>query len=271
MHQFFHPLKVAGFWKEYASFYRWFTDFGIPYTKRVAGGREVQAYDRVKEKKILKAVRNLMVTCTRKDAGFTQHTSEIKMIEIKPKKKTLKVYATIAKDNYIEIDGQEITADSAVKVMSKLQQVTSGFMYDDEGMPVYVGQEKYEWLAANIDPSQKTAIYAKYTFELELMKELFPDHLTYPTFKDATKGVFIAQVKTGAKGIDLHTADRHIFVSLDFSGETFSQGINRMHNKKRVKPVVAEILHMGLIDKDIAATVSDKRDFNTALYKRISK
>ena len=83
--------------------------------------------------------------------------------------------------------------------------------------------------------------------------------------------MFISQVKTGAKGIDLHTCDRHIFVSLDFSGEVFSQGINRMHNKKREKPVVAEILHLGLIDEDIAHTVSDKRDFNTALYKRIKK
>ena len=127
--QFFHPLKVVGYWTKYKSFYAWFKDFGIPSTQRVAGGRQVQVYNKVKEKKILKAVQPLLVKGTRKDAGFTQHTTEIKLIKIKPKKKTLKIYDIMERDNYIEMDGQTVTADMSVKVMSKLQQISSGFLY----------------------------------------------------------------------------------------------------------------------------------------------
>jgi len=263
--QFFHPLRVVGFFD--GTFYKWWHTYGIPdLSVRIAGGMVVESYKKVNNKAILKMVKPIMITFTRKDAGFKRTKTEIKYIDIKPSKKLKKAYKAMEKDSLYK----DIPAETGAARMAKLQQITGGFIYDEDGAPLAISYEKQSWLVKNVDPQEKTAIYCKHTYEIELLRSTFCS-MDYLDFKKAKSGIFVAQVKSGAKGIDLSTADKHYFYSLDYSGETFVQGIARQHNKNRKDKVVAHILTVGLIDKDIARVVTQKRKFNLETYRRLQK
>jgi len=208
-----------------------------------------------------------MITFTRKDAGFKQTDTKVKYIDIKTSKKLKKAYKAMEQDSLYK----DIPAETGAARMAKLQQITGGFIYDEDGEPQTISYEKLFWLTANINPDkEKVAIYCKYTYEIYLLQRSFGS-MGYKEFKHAKTGVFVAQVKSGAKGIDLSSADKHYFYSLDYSGETFVQGIARQHNKNRKDKVVAHILTVGLIDKDIARVVTQKRKFNLETYRRLQK
>ena len=264
--QFFHPLRVVEFFD--GTFYKWWHKYGIPdLSVRIAGGMAVESYKKVNNKAILKMVKPIMITFTRRDAGFEQTRTKVKYIDIKPSKKMLKAYHKMEKDSIYK----HIAAETGAARMAKLQQITGGFIYDEDLEVYTISNDKLLWLTSNINPKkEKVAIYCKYRHEINILHQAFGT-MSYAEFKHAKSGVFIAQVKSGAKGIDLSSADKHYFYSLDYSGETFVQGIARQHNKKRKKKVVAHILTVGLIDKDIAQVVTQKRKFNLETYRRLQK
>jgi len=265
--QLYYPLKLVGFWKD-LTFAQWFKIYGIPSSIRVAGGREVASYKMTKEKAIMKMVKPLMVSVTREDAGFDQHTTAYNLIELKPSSITSDAYAAMLKDRLLEIDDIFILGDTSASLAQKLQQITSGFVYDEFGTALPIGMEKYQWCMNNVDTTKKVVIYCQFRYEVELFKKVYKkDLLEYAEFADAESGVFVSQQRSGAFGLDLHTADRHIFTSLGWSGELFIQSTERLHNAKRKDDVVVDILHLGLIDKQVAERVVAKKDFQAKLLK----
>lgn len=262
--QFFHQFKVMGLFDEYKSFTKWFNVYGIQSRIRVAGGREIESYKLTDEEAVLNTIKPYMVKGTRKEAGFAHSDASFNLHIVELDELSMKAYEAIDKDGIYE----DIIADSAVKVMSKLQQITGGFMYNEEGNAKKFGTSKIDYIKNNMK-GDKIAIYARYTWEINLIKSILNACSDPYDFKQNKDRLLVQQIKSGSKGIDLSFCDQHWFYSLDFSGETFIQAIARQHNKKRDRAVEVEILHTGLIDYEVFKAVSNKKDFNSQLFRSL--
>lgn len=260
--QLYHQLQVINFWSE-KTFYVWHKNWGIPAQIRAAGGLPVNDYSKTQNDKIEDKVKHLFVTGTREDAGFEQHTSIVETHLVSVPEATQKIYNTIKKDKV----WNEVIADMPAKEMTKLQQLTGGFVYDEQSNPIVVPCEKAKYIKDNSE-GNKIAIYAKYTWEVNMLRRYFGASGDAYEFKHNHSRYFVSQIRSGAKGIDLSFCSQHWFYSLDFSGETFTQSIARMHNKKRTEPVIAKVVITPLIDKDILDTVKNKDSFNTEVYRK---
>jgi len=265
--QLYYPLRLVGFW-DGLNFMQWFNKYGEPSSIRISGGRSVASYKKTNEAKIMKEVKKLMVSVTREDAGFEQHTTSYNLIEIKPNKVTTTAYEAMIKDSLLEVGDIMVLGDTSASKAQKCQQITSGFIYDELGNALPLAGEKQMWCLGHIDKKKKTVIYCQFRYEVDMFKFLYKDILLeYKDFADAKSGVFVSQQRSGAFGLDLHTADKHIFTSLGWSGELFIQSTERLHNAKRKDDVVVDILHLGLIDKDIAERVIAKKDYQAKMLK----
>lgn len=198
-------------------------------------------------------------------AKFDHHETLFTEIKVQPTEQQLQLTKQLLKTKII-FDG-EVIADSAVKEMSKTQQISGGFVYSDDSVALPVDCNKVQYIL-NHSQGDKIAIYAKYTYEIDLLTKHLNAIDDVHKFKTNNSRYLVKQIKSGSKGIDLSFCDQHWFYSLDFSGETFIQATARMHNKKRTKPVEALILTTeGLIDSEIFNTVKNKDNFNTRIYK----
>ena len=260
--QLYHQLQVVNFWSE-KTFYLWHKNWGIPAQIRASGGLLVNDYSQTQNDKIEDKVKHLFVTGTREDAGFTQHISEVEEHIVEMPEETQKIYNILKKD---KVWG-EVIADMPAKEMGKLQQLTGGFVYDELGNSIVVPCLKAKYIKEHSE-GKKIAIYAKYTWEVDMLRRFFGASGDAYEFKYNNSRYFVSQVKSGAKGIDLSFCSQHWFYSLDFSGETFTQAIARMHNKKRIEPVVAKVVVTKFIDRDVLKAVRNKDSFNTEVYRR---
>lgn len=262
--QMYHQLQVVDFWEE-KTFYKWHRTWGIPKQIRGAGGMLVNDYSKTHDEDIAVKIKHLFVKGTREQAGFKHHTTKIVAHDVKMPQSTKKIYDILKRDKV----WNDVIADIPTKEMTKLQQLTGGFVYDEEKNTVEVECEKANYIINN-SVGDKIAIYAKYTYEIEMLKKLLNATDDAYDFKTNDKRYLVKQIRSGSKGIDLSFCSQHWFYSLDFSGEVFIQAIARMHNKKREDEVVANIIVTeDCIDCDILDTVKNKDNFNTQVYRRI--
>jgi SNF2 family DNA or RNA helicase len=81
---------------------------------------------------------------------------KIRIIKINPDPATAAILAKLEKDYVVEIDKEIITASNYNKVLTKLQQIGNGFIYKDDGTPVYVNDIKFRYvqkrLSETLDP-----------------------------------------------------------------------------------------------------------------------
>ena len=64
----FH-VTCRGPWSQYATFYKWFSDYGIPAKIRISGGQEVNCYKKVTER-VRRDVEKYAVCMTQAECGF---------------------------------------------------------------------------------------------------------------------------------------------------------------------------------------------------------
>ena len=71
---------------------------------------------------------------------------KIRIIKINPDPATAAILAKLEQDYVVEIDKEIITASNYNKVLTKLQQIGNGFVYKDDGTPVYVNDIKFRYV-----------------------------------------------------------------------------------------------------------------------------
>jgi SNF2 family DNA or RNA helicase len=81
---------------------------------------------------------------------------KIRIIKINPDEETAKILAKLEKDYVVEIDKEIISASNYNKVLTKLQQIGNGFIYRDDGTPIYLNDIKLRYvekqLKETLDP-----------------------------------------------------------------------------------------------------------------------
>ena len=214
-------------------------------------------------------ISHLFVKYTQKEAGFTKEVSDV-IFYVPMLKGTMDLVSYLLKTRYYHAkDGSDIVADTAAKLQSKVHQMCSGTVIDEKrGIHIF-DRSKIEFIKEKYR-GKKIAIFYKYIAESKLIKEAFPDLFDNSAdFNNAKEGVYSSQIRSGAMGVNLSTADYIVMYNIDFSAVLYWQARERMQDLNREKECeVHWIFSQGGIEDKIYKAVLKKKDYTTYYFKK---
>jgi SNF2 family DNA or RNA helicase len=161
----------------------------------------------------------------------------------------------------------DVVAVNAAVVTQKLQQMSSGFLYSDNG-PIWLSSHKFDRLEELLDENQhaNTLLVYQYQEELAELKRRFK-HLTTLDDDDAIErwnrgevALLAVHPKSAGHGLNLQHGGRHIiFLSLPWSLELYEQTIGRLHRSGQRHDVWCYVfLTDATVDQKIWHSLHDK-------------
>lgn len=270
--QIYHQLWVSSFspFKEYTNFYKWAKDF-VTIKKKYYYNREMNDYSQADKEKIDQFTKHLFLSYTQAEAGFGQQVQE-QVLKIRMLPGTYWL-ADKLKSSRVHIGkgGQEIIADTEVKLMQKLHQVYSGTVIDEAGQGVVFDRSKANFIKHHF-AGKKIAIFYKFKAEYaSILAEYGYGSLTESPeeFNSRTDKVFVSQIQSGREGINLATADCLVMYNIDFSSVSYQQARARMQSKERTAPAMLYwVFSEGGIEEKIYQRVMNKQDYTISYFKK---
>jgi SNF2 family DNA or RNA helicase len=175
-------------------------------------------------------------------------------------------YNQLKKDFVLEFPN--VVAINAAVVTQKLQQMSGGFVYTDEG-PVWVSPHKFDRLEELLEENQhaNTLIVYNYQEELAELKRRFKrlvtldDDNAIERWNRGEVELFAIHPKSAGHGLNLQHGGHHIvFLSLPWSLELYEQTIGRLHRSGQRHDVWCYVmLTSKTVDEKIWAALHDKR------------
>jgi SNF2 family DNA or RNA helicase len=166
----------------------------------------------------------------------------------------------------------DVVAVNAAVVTQKLQQMSSGFLYSDNG-PIWLSAHKFDRLEELLDENQhaNTLLVYQYQEELAELKRRFK-HLTTLDDDGAIErwnrgevALLAVHPKSAGHGLNLQHGGRHIvFLSLPWSLELYEQTIGRLHRSGQRHDVWCYVfLTDATVDEKIWGALHDKQSLST--------
>ena len=269
--QIFHQLWVSPYspYKDCGNFYKWHKIYGTPKELFTSYGKakdySVVDYDKIKE-----VVERLKVSFTQDEAGFTTKVNE-HVLKVDMKQSTIDLMNRLRKNKVIEGKDEVVLADTGVKLMSKLQQLSSGTVKFESGNAKTIDTTKVDYIHKRWT-GVKLAMFYFYKQELEMIKEKFGDEVTtdLDEFNTTDKSIALQQI-SGAEGINLSKADVLIFINFGFSNTKYVQAKDRLTTMNRKVNDVYFILSSNGIDNRVYKALRNKKDYILQTFKRDEK
>ena len=265
--QIFHQLWVSKHspFNIFRNFYAFHKQLGIPKTRYTSYG-ETKDYSDTPYENIVKYISPIKLSLTQQEAGFS---SEIKDIvhTIKMKPVTEGLISKLKSDLVIEGQKEVVLADTSVKLMSKLHQLSSGTVKFDSGATMVIDDTKIQYIKENFK-GKKIAIYYKFKAELDMIKSTFDLADTIEEFDTSDKNIAF-QFISGRSGIKLDKADCIVAMNVDFSSTTFQQFRARMVTSESKVSEVHWIFSDIGFEKEVLTKVQNKESFTTQTFKKL--
>ena len=268
--QIFHQFWIKlGFWKNHSNFYKWFNDYGVKKKKHL-GYAEVNDYTELNEKglNLIKIMNErLFLSYTQVASGFnTSVNKKILYCDMMPiihnKRKEL------IKNLFLNIEEEEIIADTAVKLQNKIHQLSSGSIITESKQTLILDYSKANFIKEYFK-GKKIAMFYFFKAEYDILKAVFLDELTNDLNEFNTTNKHIAlQQSSGCEGISLSKADVLVFYNFGFSNVKFIQAIDRLTTKDRKSNDVYFIFGRGGIEDKIYKRIESKKDYVLSAFKK---
>lgn len=248
--------------------------------KKIVGYKDLEG--------LIKKEHSIAFRVTKDEAlDLPEQTFEVRKIQFSQKERNL--YERIKKDSYTELEGGgHITATTVLTRLLRLQQLTGGFLVQDDAQkPQLVSRAKLDALADIIEDyvvgsGKKLVIFARFIAEVKAIIELADKVLSknlkhvaiYGDIKKEDRGdivkqfqedpktvLFIGQIDTAGTGITLTAADTCVYYSKNFNYATYSQSLSRIHRiGQRNCCTYIDLEIEGTIDELISKALSRKED-----------
>lgn len=180
-------------------------------------------------------------------------------------------YEKMVEEHILEINDTEIGADLAITLVNKLQQMCSGFIYNEEDLYIFNQVDKVKKLL-EILPQGKVVIFCKFEAEIQILREALKNRsiLLYTgkvknkeiwkEFQNTNKyDIFLANLKTGGTGLNLQSANQLIFFSTGYSYLDFYQARDRVYRRGQKNPVDIYCLYAkGTVEESIYRVLDNK-------------
>ena len=265
--QLYHQLTVLPVnpFDKYKTFYKWAADF-VNVKQRQFGYGMVNDYSDANKSKIDSFTDYLFLNYTQKKAGFKSEVQE-KVLTVPMKPVTKQLIDRLCKDKVVEGKEKLILADTAVKLMQKVHQISSGTIKFEDGTRQVLDDSKAEYIKSYFR-GKKIAIIYKFIEEGNILRQTFPNHTDSPEEFQTTDKTFIGQVQSSREGTKLSAADCLVFYNIDFSATSYWQARDRMTTADRELNTVYWVFSDCGIEKKIYKTVTAKKDFTLSHFKK---
>jgi SNF2 family DNA or RNA helicase len=161
----------------------------------------------------------------------------------------------------------DVVAVNAAVVTQKLQQMSSGFIYSDNG-PIWLSPHKFDRLEELLDENQhaNTLLVYQYQEELAEIKRRFKwvvtldDDDAIERWNRGEVRLLAVHPKSAGHGLNLqHGGCYVVFLSLPWSLELYEQTLGRLHRSGQKNPVWCYVmLTDGTVDHKIWLSLHDK-------------
>jgi SNF2 family DNA or RNA helicase len=174
----------------------------------------------------------------------------------------------------------QIVAPTAAAVTSKLQQMASGFIYDENRHATWLSYHKMTALDEILEGNQRanTIVVYNYVEELAELQRRYPraqtinDDRAVERWNRGEIELLLIHPKSAGHGLNLQHGGHHIvFMSLPWSLELYEQTVGRLHRGGQTKDVWCYVLlcHK-TIDERIWRALHDKRDISDIALEELS-
>ncbi len=264
--QLYHQLRLSPWspFAKYKNFYKFHTEYGIPYLTYL-GSRQIKMYDRMQEDRVMDLFLPLTFGLTRADVGF-KHEPKNKVHNISLDSDTEKSYSTFSKNLVMEIEGEEMIAETAGALLQKLSQMVGGTMKVEVGMKsptqkdyktYWLGNtEKIDYIKKTWGDTEDMVIMYQYQEEQLLLNYHF-------------KKAKILQGDRFAEGISLKDFDTLIIYSMSWRTSKYIQRRARQADLLRTEEIIVHyVLTEDKVDRMIYEAVVEKGiNFNGRYFK----
>lgn len=270
--QLYHQFWVSSFspFAAYASFYKWAVDY-VRVRSKFYYNREIKDYSQADKNKIDLATSHLFISFTQEEAGFEQEVKE-EILTVKMQEGTYLLADYLRRHRvYVGRGGEEVLADTEVKLLNKMHQVYSGtVIYEDKNSCVF-DYTKARFIHKHF-AGHKIGVFYKFREERAMLFATYgADKITEDPqeFNSDEDKTFISQIQSGREGINLSTADCLVFLNIDFSAVSYWQARARMQDKNRTKEArLYWVFSEGGIESKIYERVLDKKDYTLSHFKK---
>lgn len=178
----------------------------------------------------------------------------------------------------------ELLAENGVSRLNYLRQISSGFVYvEDQTIEIPNNNIKIlkDFLTDHTEP---LVIFYNFTEEYNQIKALLDkmkisyyslngktkekDRDAWVRFQNDDTQIFLAQIESGARGIDLYKASTILYYSLPLSSETFEQSKDRIHRAGMRNVPASYIIFQRekTVDEEIYKALKNYMDFNEIMF-----
>lgn len=186
----------------------------------------------------------------------------------------MKAYMQMEDEMYFEMLEGEVTAANALVKILRLQQITSGYIKNDDGTFVKISDSKQALLQdtlEDIDADEPIVIFAVFKTDIkaireELVKakrsvaELSGSRNDLAEWQEGKYNAIVVQIRSGGVGVDLTRSCIQLYYSTSHSMGDYEQSIARTHRPGQTRPV--RFIHLtaqGTIDEAIYAALEKKK------------
>lgn len=197
--------------------------------------------------------------------------------------KAQKLYDRLEREMLLEIDGENITAESAAVLTQKLLQLAGGAVYDAEhqAKPVHSCKlEAFLELVEGLNGRHALVFYAFVHEKERLLEALKKSGLRVRAFQGSRDAdawnagevdLLLAHPASTAYGLNLQRGGCNvIWFGLTWSLEQYQQANKRLHRQGQTERVIVHHLATrGSVDEDVLAALDGKADTQEALLQSL--
>lgn len=191
-----------------------------------------------------------------------------------------KAYKELERDFVLAVDSGEILAANAAALTNKLQQVASGFVYDEEKVPHLLHDEKLDALEEIIESTGGNPVLVAYTFVADVKRILkrFPkaevldkNPQTIERWNRGEIGILVAHPASAGHGLNIqHGGSTLVWYGLPWALELYQQMNARLHRQGQTKGVVIHhIVASDTVDETVVAALDRKSVTQNELLKAL--
>lgn len=162
----------------------------------------------------------------------------------------MKKYKELERMYYTQFkEGEELTALNALSKLLRLQQLTSGYLPDDDGKIHTLDNSKQELLddiMKDLAPEEPIVVFARFTYDLNRIKEVAEaNNRSYAelsggrddlqAWQNGEYNTIGVQIKSGSLGVDLTRSRYAIYYSMGYSLGDYRQSRKRIHRPGQEK------------------------------------
>lgn len=277
--------KILGF----DSFFVFRNRYGVMETQYMGPGRSFQKLVGFKNQEELLAKiapyssRLLKTDCI--DLPAKVYTT--RHVELTKEQKAM--YDKVKAEGLLQLKDSTATATTALGVVIKLRQLTSGFVKDDDGDITPIANNRIAVLGDLVEQVQgKAIIWCAFKEDVQQVCSLLGNEavhyygdttdadraLALERFNDPNSGVrfFVGTAKTGGKSLTLTIANTVIYYSNDYSLESRLQSEDRAHRYGQKNTVTyVDLVSPGTVDETVLAILRGKEDMAKMTLARLTE